>query len=277
MGPITLFDKSFLQSLTVDESVWFDHFFIPVVSPFFWVETLADLSKSTGGRRSPEDEVRIIAEKFPDLNGTPCVFHVEAALVNLAGFPVPMTGQIMIASGRPVKSGGRSAIVWEESMEAKAFSRWQQGDFSDVERRFANHWRGALSSLALDEVAKRFQTLGIGGESPRTLADAKAAADRAVDDGSKSEDLIRLSLTFLRASPAQGSSILDRWRTAGSPPIGSYAPYATFVLRFEIFFQIAVAAGLISHARPSNRIDIAYLFYLPFCMVFISSDRLHAR
>ncbi len=27
MGPIALFDKSFLQSLTVDELVWFDHFF----------------------------------------------------------------------------------------------------------------------------------------------------------------------------------------------------------------------------------------------------------
>jgi hypothetical protein len=63
MGPIALFDKSFLQSLTVDESVWFDHFFLAVVSPFFYVETLADLGKSLGGGRTPEDEVRIIAEK----------------------------------------------------------------------------------------------------------------------------------------------------------------------------------------------------------------------
>ena len=46
MGPIALFDKSFLQSLSVDESVWFDHFFLPVVSPLFFVETLADLAKA---------------------------------------------------------------------------------------------------------------------------------------------------------------------------------------------------------------------------------------
>jgi hypothetical protein len=277
MGPIALFDKSFLQSLTVDESVWFDHFFATAISPFFWVETLADLGKSKEGQRTPEDEVRIIADKFPELGGTPFAFHVDAALSNLAGFSVPMTGQILVAGGRPVRARGRNAIVWEQSMEAKAFSRWQQGEFSDLEHRFASQWRAALLSLPLDEVAKRFQALGIGGDSSRTLPDAKAAADRVVDDGSKSEDLIRLSLMFLGASPAQGSSILSRWRAAGSPSIGSYAPYATFVLRVEIFFQIAVAAGLISYARPSIRIDIAYLFYLPFCMVFVSSDRLHAR
>lgn len=28
MGPIALFDESFLQKLTVDEAVWFDHFFM---------------------------------------------------------------------------------------------------------------------------------------------------------------------------------------------------------------------------------------------------------
>lgn len=28
MGPIVLFDKSFLQALSVDEAVWFDHFFL---------------------------------------------------------------------------------------------------------------------------------------------------------------------------------------------------------------------------------------------------------
>ena len=43
------------------------------------------------------------------------------------------------------------------------------------------------------------------------------------------------------------------------------------------FFQIALGAGLIGGERPSNRTDIAYLFYLPFAMVFASSDNLHRR
>ena len=36
MGPITLFDKSFLQAISLDEAVWFDRF----VCPVFYVETL---------------------------------------------------------------------------------------------------------------------------------------------------------------------------------------------------------------------------------------------
>jgi hypothetical protein len=55
------------------------------------------------------------------------------------------------------------------------------------------------------------------------------------------------------------------------------APYAAYALTVELFFQIALGAGLIGGERPSNRTDIAYLFYLPFAMVFASSDNLHRR
>ena len=42
MGPITIFDKSALQALSIDEAVWFDAFFLANVVPMFYVETLAD-------------------------------------------------------------------------------------------------------------------------------------------------------------------------------------------------------------------------------------------
>jgi hypothetical protein len=45
----------------------------------------------------------------------------------------------------------------------------------------------------------------------------------------------------------------------------------------EVFFQIALAAGQIGANRKSNRTDMAYLFYLPFCNIFVPSDRLHER
>jgi hypothetical protein len=67
----TLFDKSFLQSLSVDESVWFDQHFMPVVCPVFYVETLADLAKQPTERGLAENEVRNIAAKFPKMRGYP--------------------------------------------------------------------------------------------------------------------------------------------------------------------------------------------------------------
>jgi hypothetical protein len=52
-GPITLFDKSALQSLKVDEAVWFDSFYQTVISTLFFVETLADLSIEVETGRTP--------------------------------------------------------------------------------------------------------------------------------------------------------------------------------------------------------------------------------
>lgn len=71
--------------------------------------------------------------------------------------------------------------------------------------------------------------------------------------------------------------ILERWSIDQYRPLTEYAPFAAHVLMVELFFQIALAANLISAERASNRIDIAYLFYLPFCMVFISGDKLHRK
>jgi hypothetical protein len=63
-----------------------------------------------------------------------------------------------------------------------------------------------------------------------------------------------------------------RFDFSGKAPLHEYAPYAAFVLTIEVFFHIALAAGLISPDRASNRTDIAYLFYLPFCTTFVSTQ-----
>jgi hypothetical protein len=151
------------------------------------------------------------------------------------------------------------------------------GEFLALERDFASIWRRSLTTLDLDAISRSFREIGIGGESSRTLVEAKEVASRVVADSGKAQQLISLALLFLGASPQQQTRILAQWAEADSPPIASYAPYAAYVLTVEMFFQIALSASLISSARPSNRVDIGYLFYLPFSMVFISSDGLHRR
>jgi len=110
VGPIALFDKSFLQSLTIDESMWFDHFFYCSICPMFYVETLADLEKSAKHGRRPEEEVRIIAEKFPDLHSAPNVHHATLCEGNLLGHEVAMNAQIVMPIGRAVRGGGELVL-----------------------------------------------------------------------------------------------------------------------------------------------------------------------
>lgn len=277
MGPITIFDKSFLQSLTVDESVWYDNFFMSNVCPMFFVETLADLGKRTKSGRSPEDEVRIIAEKFPELHDSPGVQHGNACLAELMGQKIPMTGQILLAGGRAVRSGDRTGVVYEESPEAMALDRWRRGKFLEVERLYAAAWRKSVSSLDLKEMAERFRKLGIDGKNCKSLVDAKTLAEQIVSLTDQPFDRLYLALLFLDIPREHHREILTRWSLMNYPALRKYAPYVAFVYTVELFFQIALAAHLISTERPSNRVDISYLFYLPFCMVFVSSDRLHRK
>jgi len=277
VGPIALFDKSFLQSLSVDESVWFDHFFLPVISPLFFVETLADLAKQRkNGVRSPEDEVRVISDKTPVLSGAPCAHHAQLCIANLLGHEAPHFGQVPIAGGRPVRGAdGKPGVVFEKSPEAEAFSRWQRGQFHELERGIASNWRAMLSELNLQEVAYRMRALGITAQTCRSVEEAYGMAAALVHSRYEPEKQVALLFSFVQVPHHFRSRIVHRWSQAGFPPLAQYASYAAHVLTVEIFFQLALAANLISAERASNRADIAYLFYVPFCHVFVSGDKLH--
>lgn len=277
MGPIALFDKSFLQSLSVDESVWFDHFFTSNICPLFYVETLADLEKSVRAGRTPEREVGLIAEKFPEMGSHPNVFHTHLCVGDLLGQSVPMTRQILVAGGRPVLSHMGPAVVHEVSPEADAFSRWQQADFLAVERLYARQWRYELGAMNLAQGKQIPPRFGISVKSCRSLADAKQQAERVVHLKGMPVERMVAALVLLGVPEKLRIPIIGRWTQAGCPTLADYAPYAAFVLTIDLFFWIALAKGLISQTRPSNRVDIAYLYYLPFCQVFVSSDNLHQR
>jgi hypothetical protein len=70
---------------------------------------------------------------------------------------------------------------------------------------------------------------------------------------------------------------LSRWDTSGDQSLLEFAPFVSFVMSIELFFIIAMRKGIISSRRNSNMVDILYLYYLPFCDVFVSSDKLHRR
>jgi len=279
MGPVALFDKSFLQSLSVDESVWFDHFFYPNICPLFFVETLADLSKSNlRSDRTAEDEVRIIANKTPELSGGPCVYHQSLCIGDLMGHRAPMTGQIPLGNARSVQAAdGRKGTVYDESLEQEALRRWRDAAFEDVERLFARGWRQMLASLDLAAVAEGMRKLGINPQNCKSLDQARDIATGLLHSRDKPFDQMALLFLFVQIPRDMMQPILARWKIDQYRPLAAYAPYAAHILSVELFFQIALAANLISTERPSNRVDIAYLFYLPFCQVFTSSDALHRR
>jgi hypothetical protein len=274
----TLFDKSFLQSISVDESVWFDQHFTPVVCPVFYAETLADLALTPNDPAFAEREVRKIADKFPQMSGYPCASHFTMIVGDLLGEVAPMDGRVPIPGGRHVKSGERRGIVFDESPEALAFIRWQRGDFIALERLYASGFRRGLAALDLTAQRDILHSFGIDQKIVKSLADAKAFASGIATGNDKAFERLRIAVTLFDIPKHLHETILRRWNETSRPPLSEFAPYAAYAMMVELFFQLALAnPNLISTERPSNRMDIAYLFYLPFSQVFVSSDKLHRK
>jgi hypothetical protein len=273
-----LFDKSFLQSLSVDESVWFDQHFMPVVCPVFYAETLADLALTPCDPLFAEREVRKIADKFPQMSGYPCVSHITMAVGDLLGEAVPMDGRVPIPGGRYVKSGKRRALIFDESPEALAFIRWQRGEFLTLEHSYASGFRRALAELDLTGQRDTLRSFGIDQKVVTSLAAAKAIATGIVTGDDKRFERLRVAVTLFNVPQNLHEPISRRWHDSGCPALPEFAPYAAYALTVELFFQMALTnPNLISAERPSNRMDIAYLYYLPFSQVFVSSDKLHRK
>lgn len=274
MGPIAVFDKSFLQSLSVDESVWFDHYFVSVITPLFFVETLADLEKKLKEGRRPEDEVGAIAEKTPEMSGSPNVFHATLCTGELLGFPVAASYRPVLGNVKRATVGEKRGMVVEVTPEAKALERWRSREFLDVERLYARAWREMLAappSSAGDDFLREGYTRAM---DCKNLSDVLTLARSIVDR--KVPPHVLMNFVF-DAVPVRNNRtyIFERYKAVKAPPLRHYAPYTAHVLDVEVFYRLAITKGLIAKERASNRVDVAYLNYLPFCQLFISGDRLH--
>jgi hypothetical protein len=54
-------------------------------------------------------------------------------------------------------------------------------------------------------------------------------------------------------------------------------PYFIFMVTINIFFCLVLPTQLLRNVKPSHHVDLAYLYYLPFCAVFTSKDSFQAQ
>jgi len=278
VGPITIFDKSALELLNVDEACLFGHFYRVNLTPIFFVETLADLEKQVAEGRTPEHVVGSIAYRTAGMTADANVHHLSICVAELMGEEIPIDrGFPAIDGGRPVRMKGKKGLVYKQGPELDALNRWQSGEFEEVERRHAKSWREALAALDLEATYSTFRPFVERVGKPKSLAEARAMADTILNDNGRAENILGYAFGTLNVPTELWGAIFNRWRDSGKPPLPRFSPYAAHVLRIDLFFSIAIGADLISRDRPSNKADLAYLYYLPFCMVFTSNDKLHSK
>lgn len=276
-GPFLIFDKSSLESLNLDEAVMLDNFYMSNITPLFFVECLADLEKAIRSKSTPEQLVGSLAARTPESQSYPNLHHANILRAELAGRLnlKKVHGRVVLAGGRKVQLGDKKGVVFEPSPEEEALRRWGKREFLDLERQTAKHWRQELNAIDLDGMAK--QVIGELGHwrKPKSLADAREMAETIIDNLDP-EWLIRFGLDLLGATETV-EYVVGGWIEKRRPPIREYLPYFVFMLTINLFFCLVLPTQLLRNVKGSHQVDLAYLYYLPFCSVFTSKDNFHAQ
>lgn len=120
MGPIALFDKSFIEMLNLDQAALLDFMFLSNICPIYHTEVLADLEKEKPGERTREKVVADVAKKTPVVHSYPNIMHSSICLAELDGWPVEMDRRPVVGGGHPVRHDGQVGVYHPESQRANS-------------------------------------------------------------------------------------------------------------------------------------------------------------
>jgi hypothetical protein len=98
----------------------------------------------------------------------------------------------------------------------------------------------------------------------------------AIIDNLDPEWLLRFGLQLLGV-PESTEYVIQQWKVGRKKPLRSYLPYFIHMLSINVFFALVLPTQLLKNVKPSHQIDLAYLYYLPFCAVFSSRDNFHVQ
>ena len=274
MGPTIILDKSSLQSLSYDELLELHKCYFVNISPVLVIEIMGDLKKGKSKERAQTLVTQLANKLHPTSSGVNS--HYRPLLIrSLLGEHVPLGHRTCPSSAIPVSNpSGQVGIFIDESEEERALLRWKDGQYSDAEQLLAQRWRTTTQSIDLED-QKRILTEQIPEtpklDSPESLIEF---ADHFLESPEEQhQHLVNLLSTFA-INQESSQQIFYRYETAGIHQLKEFAPFGFHCFRADLLFNLALVHGLIG-TRATNRVDLEYLYYLPFCTAFSSGDKLH--
>jgi hypothetical protein len=277
-GPSLLFDKSTLESLSLNEAVLLDNFYRSTITPLFFVECLADLEREMRRMKgSPEQLVGSLAERTPDCQSATNVHHMAILKGELSGqFNLDtVLLRPFVAAGKVVALGDSKGMLLKASDEEEAVQRWARSDFLGLERQIARRWRRMIEGIDLAAMSTTVCRAIGPWRKPTSLSDARTMTNTIVDNMDQ-EWLLRFGLDLLGV-PEATEYVVNDWKSNRRKPLRTHRPYFIHMLSINIFFALVLQTQLLSKVKASHHIDLAYLYYLPFCAVFSSRDNFHVQ
>jgi hypothetical protein len=279
IGPLLIFDKSFLEMLNPDEVSELSMHFKFVGTPTLIGEIIADLKLEPSERRVPSDVVRALSRKMRKVHGLQPANYRKIALANIHAHEISMIGQVPVDESAPNVhvTEDRRGILYDSTPEQALWARWADGDFGTEDELTATTWRNGIEQIDLEKVAALWKPF-----TSRHFSLAKnqdeliSAIDIFLRDPTPAvqREIVNMTLDLLKASQQVRLVVHVLMNSDAMRSLLDFAPYAASVIRLFLAFVCGLARGFIG-PRATNYIDLQYLYYSPFCMVFVSNDKFH--
>jgi len=265
-------DKSAIESLSKQESRLLYECFFLNVPPILALEILADLKK----KQTPHSKVTGLAKKVNGMNSAVSANYRFLVSCSLNGYPITMDGRYFDVHGQPVRTRkGSIGIVRNSTPEETALLHWQSGEFSPAENVLAEAWRSASEKIPADFYPEKLRALGIPIPNRRiqSLDELKKTVANMLANPFYQENFLHWLAQSLGLSLSKVTWLIRRWRRRPARWIEDFAPYAYYCLKVELSFALGVVNKFPYFDRRTNKLDVEYCYYLPFCMVFTSGDK----
>jgi len=274
MGPIIILDKSTLQSLSFNEIVILNKYYLLNIAPVLTIEILADLKKPSK-HTIAKKKVTELANKLLPFDSGVNVHYKDSIEASLLGYDVKMDRRPALGGGRCVLTkDGEKGIIFEETPEEKALLRWRNGDFTEAEKILAERWRESTRGVDLESFKKHLKDVYNAIPKFNSLEDLKSFSDKLLIQPTYQINFLTLLIYEFNLNFNIAQKIFYRWETEGHKTIKTFSPYAFYCFSVNLFFQFGLMNNLIG-TRATNYVDLEYVFYFPFCMVFGSNDKFH--
>jgi hypothetical protein len=239
------------------------------------MEILGDLKKEAQeGKTPPEDRVKDFAKKLFPME-TVVNLHYKVLLKgDLLGNPISFDGRPHVGIKKAVASeSGMRGYLIEETEEEKSIYKWKDGNFTEADLELSALWRITTTQEDLLETLKK----SLNPDATIRFANFQELNKFVTEciTSPATQQFLLISLFQNYDIDAMTSvQIFGRWNQEGKPLIKDFAPFAFHCLKVDTLFLFGLTSGLIG-TRPTNRVDLEYLYYLPFGNIFTSNDKVH--
>ena len=192
--------------------------------------------------------------------------------MSLQGYDIPMVTKPIRFGGSPFRTEtGEEGFFFDAQPEALALLRWRERAFTESEEILAQKWRDAIRRLDPERTLKELRGLLGRLEELKSCFDLVRRAEEMLCASNQTAMLYWL-MDELQLDGKIQKEVIQRRAENLSLKMREFAPYAFYVCKAMIAYHLGLASGIIT-TRRTNRIDLEYLFYLPFCKVFTTNDQ----